>query len=381
LVKTILRISETDADSSGLAALLATFDDSTNSVRGAFVLRKVGTPGTFAVYNVTGALEDAGAYDNLPVSPIASGGTFTNEDSITVEFYRSGDKGEAGAAGPGSNDNKESVRVTTPTDVVISTALNSGDAVDGVTLTNGDRVLVANQSTKAQNGIYVVSASPARATDADTAGELSGGTTTNVEQGTKYGGREMRITTPGSITPGTTAHDWAPTAPKDFGPVTALPSSASVLVGDICSFWADKTNGVVWNLVYTNENGQMPWNVIGGPPLYSEVAASQQTNSTAYTDLPTVGPALTLPLQGDYDIEIGALMAGGSGAPFTSYAIGATPAVDADSITGGGQPFRAKRKTTLAAGEQVVAKYRVNTAFAAGIFSNRWMRITPIRVG
>lgn len=69
---------------------------------------------------------------------------------------------------------KTVARVATTANITISTALNSGDSIDGVTLANGDRVLVKDQSAAADNGIYVVAASPARAADADSWLELVG---------------------------------------------------------------------------------------------------------------------------------------------------------------------------------------------------------------
>jgi hypothetical protein len=60
---------------------------------------------------------------------------------------------------------KQSVVAATTANITIATALNSGDTIDGVSLTDGDRVLVKNQSTASENGIYVVGASPARAAD------------------------------------------------------------------------------------------------------------------------------------------------------------------------------------------------------------------------
>lgn len=117
-------------------------------------------------------------------------------------------KGQLDAAQNGL-DVKASVRVATTANITIATALNSGDTIDGVTLSNGDRVLVKDQSSKAENGIWVVAASPSRATDADGAGELSGGSFTFVEEGDTYGDTAWVVTTNGSITPGTTAHDWA----------------------------------------------------------------------------------------------------------------------------------------------------------------------------
>jgi len=117
-------------------------------------------------------------------------------------------KGQLDAAQNGL-DVKASVRAATTGNITIATALNSGDTLDGVTLANGDRVLVKDQTTKSENGIWVVAATPARSADASSAGQLSGGTFVFVEEGTVNADVGYVITTNGSITPGTTAHDWA----------------------------------------------------------------------------------------------------------------------------------------------------------------------------
>lgn len=65
------------------------------------------------------------------------------------------------------------VDVATTANITIATALNSGDILNGRTLANGDRVLVKDQTVTEQNGVYVVSATPARATDFDTAAEIT----------------------------------------------------------------------------------------------------------------------------------------------------------------------------------------------------------------
>jgi len=54
------------------------------------------------------------------------------------------------------------VRCATTANITIATALNNGDTLDGVTLSTDDKVLVKNQSTASQNGIYIVGSSPAR---------------------------------------------------------------------------------------------------------------------------------------------------------------------------------------------------------------------------
>lgn len=62
----------------------------------------------------------------------------------------------------------KAVRVATTANITISTALNNGDAIDGVTLATNDLVLVKNQSAPEQNGVYVVGVTPSRASFADT---------------------------------------------------------------------------------------------------------------------------------------------------------------------------------------------------------------------
>ena len=81
---------------------------------------------------------------------------------------------------------KNSCKAATTGNITIATALNNGDTLDGVTLADNDRVLVKDQSTASENGIYIVSASPARASDL-AAGSDAAGTFTFVEQGTVNG--------------------------------------------------------------------------------------------------------------------------------------------------------------------------------------------------
>ena len=80
-------------------------------------------------------------------------------------------------------DVKDSCVAATTGNITISTALNNGDTLDGVTLATNDRVLVKDQNTSSENGIYVVGSSPARADDL-AAGSDAAGMFTFVEQGT-----------------------------------------------------------------------------------------------------------------------------------------------------------------------------------------------------
>lgn len=62
-------------------------------------------------------------------------------------------------------------------------------ALDGVTLANGDRILVKNEANQAHNGMYVRTSATVltRASDFDTAAEIAGGDFTFVESGTLFG--------------------------------------------------------------------------------------------------------------------------------------------------------------------------------------------------
>jgi len=68
-------------------------------------------------------------------------------------------------------------RVATTANITTATDLQAGDTIDGVTLAEGNRVLVKNQSNATQNGIYITAASgqnAARDPEFDTVAELAG---------------------------------------------------------------------------------------------------------------------------------------------------------------------------------------------------------------
>ena len=82
-----------------------------------------------------------------------------------------------------------SVKAATTGNVNLNNALENGDTLDGVTLATGNRVLVKNQNTAADNGVYIVQANGAavRATDYNTVGEVDAGDFIFVESGTVNG--------------------------------------------------------------------------------------------------------------------------------------------------------------------------------------------------
>lgn len=98
-----------------------------------------------------------------------------------------------------------SCAAATSANVNITTGLEPGDVIDGVTLAEGDRVLVKSQTNSAQNGIYVVQASGAalRASDFNEPMEVDGGDFVFVTGGTLYDNTGWVQTTTNVVTIGT----------------------------------------------------------------------------------------------------------------------------------------------------------------------------------
>lgn len=98
-------------------------------------------------------------------------------------------------------DWKQHVRAMADANIVLS----GTQTIDSVALIAGDRVLVQNQTTASDNGIYVVAAGAwARSSDASTPSELVAASV-YVDEGTVYKGTAWVQTAPSPITIGTTA--------------------------------------------------------------------------------------------------------------------------------------------------------------------------------
>lgn len=161
---------------------------------------------------------------------------------------------------------KDPVRCATTANITLS----GTQAIDGVTVVAGDRVLVKNQSTASANGIYVVAAgSWTRATDFDASSELLGAAIF-VSEGSTLGNQQWQLTTDGPLTIGTTSLTFT-----QFGggtsytagtgitvnagviaidtAVTARKSSASIGNGSATSFNVNHALGTTDVMVFVRE--------------------------------------------------------------------------------------------------------------------------------
>jgi hypothetical protein len=178
--------------------------------------------GKVTLVGVGGVAIDAGAQRiiNLP-APSA------DQDAATKAYVD---------AAAHSIDWKQSVRAATVGPGTMATDFDNGSVIDGVTLATGDRILIKDQATGSENGIYVVQASgaPVRSTDADVNAEVTSGLSVFVQEGTVNADTGWTLITEDPITLGTTSLSF--TQFTGLGQITAgsgLTKTGNVLdIGD-----------------------------------------------------------------------------------------------------------------------------------------------------
>lgn len=122
-------------------------------------------------------------------------------------------------------DIKQSVRAASTANLTLSGA----QTVDGVSLIAGDRILVKNQSTANQNGIYVVAVGAwSRAADANASADVTAGMLVPVTEGTVGADTLWMLSTNDPITLGFTGTAFKQVAGWLAGDVTGAPGANTV---------------------------------------------------------------------------------------------------------------------------------------------------------
>lgn len=147
-----------------------------------------------------------------------------------------------GGGGHSAWDFKQSVRVATTANITLS----GTQTIDGVSVIAGDRVLVKDQSTGANNGIYVCAAGAwSRAVDFDVSAEVTSGVIIPVEEGTANGDKLFMLTTNNPITLGSTSLTFAAygaaTVPSLTATYIGYGDGSNLLTGSANLAWDEST--------------------------------------------------------------------------------------------------------------------------------------------
>lgn len=116
-------------------------------------------------------------------------------------------------------------------------------AQDGVTGVEGDKVLLVGQTTKSENGLYEIgtvatgTAPLTRSVEMPAGLALEGGSECLVSEGTVFADTVWFISTNGSVTIGTTVHDWYPRAVSQ----TAVLVAGTVTISNVPILSATKS--------------------------------------------------------------------------------------------------------------------------------------------
>lgn len=164
------------------------------------------------------------------------------------------------------SDYKDSVRAATTASVNLSAAPNS---IDNVTLSKRDRVLVKNQSTGSQNGIYYVQTLGTgsngvwtRAADFASDENISSGLQVAVEEGTINGNRTFQLTTDNPIDLGVTALTFEPVSGGGLDDVTDIGNTTTngITISTLTqtSTTAPSTPGANSTVMYVTASGTTP---------------------------------------------------------------------------------------------------------------------------
>lgn len=130
----------------------------------------------------------------------------TKKDGTPVDAGNvRGPQGTTGNTGATGADAAFIVRAASTGNVPTMSGLLTAD---GLTLADGDRVLLKDQTTASQNGIWIAHPTAwTRATDFDTAAKVAGAIV-RVQSGTTHGGTRWTTSFKGTDTVGSTAMSW-----------------------------------------------------------------------------------------------------------------------------------------------------------------------------
>lgn len=186
---------------------------------------------------------------------------------------------------------KNSVRVAT----LLNITLVGLQTIDGITVASGDRVLVKDQTSGTQNGIYIASSNAwVRAPDADRSDEILTGMQVYVSEGTQNGAQLFILSTIAPIVLGQTSLSFTLFSGSSSGGGSGGGGSSSTTVGNPALLDVLQDNTSVYTM-YVSADGDdttgtgalaRPWKTI--QRAFDEIPDG--CNGTAFVQLLGAGP-------------------------------------------------------------------------------------------
>ena len=280
-------------------------------------------------------------FTSVPRTPNAP----SNADDITNKAYV-----DTFAAGL---QVKAAVRAATLVAGTLASSFENGDIIDGVTLATNDRILIKNQASAIENGIYTVNASgaPTRATDYDAAGEANAGTFTTVTEGGQNNTQWVQTLT-GTPAPGTDALNFSRL--NISAAVTSIQSPNT----------AHGTGGTLTGAVKLDST-DIYYSGYSAPTLFTKFNSKQDTIIGAATTITSANLTANRALASNAG---GKVVVSGTTSTQLGYLAGATSNIQTqingkqNAITGGA--------TTIASADLTASRALASSAFGKVVISN-----------
>jgi hypothetical protein len=145
-----------------------------------------------------------------------------------------------------------------------------------------------------------------------------------------------------------------------------------------------------WRFRYNaGSSSAYKWEFIGGSAARSEVLPQENTLSTSFIDLATVGPQFTVPRAGEYEIHYGAMAENGASGqyavmgPYIGTTVNSNDFIGTYTANGGATEVGISRRlvrTVASPSTLIKLQYETTSGVVNAYFRFRWLAVTPVRV-